>query len=269
VAFVEHCAFLEAWGVATIVSPATYNILVWQAVGTRPTAPTDAGDSPMKRSSQTSQTSSRRLKIGDIIEPEEGTIVGLRTLKILWRIFAFAAGALISILGMLMAIGGFLAGLGFFATKDNRTGLLIGMPLVFLFFVALFLLFAVLCYSFGSSYFRRERFVLGKTYLQEIIGAGQLQRQVPFDDITEIVIGTKTEENQTYQYIGIDVANLDRKDALIPKPILKHNHDNFGCDVVIFDDYDMPLKDFCKKLKRCWRKAIDRKVAAASDAADD
>ncbi len=204
-----------------------------------------AGKKPKKKSG-------RRAKVGDIVEPEDGPVFKLAATKLMGQILLTAGLAVICLLGMAASVGALLAGMGFVKTQNNKTVLLIMGPIGFLLFLALFLVCVFMCGKFIYSIFRQERLVLGRTYLRSIMGNGELRRQLAIDNIASIQMDLKTEDNgNEYPFIGIDLDDVTRKDVLLPA--LKFNRENFGYDEVIFDHYEISLKELFKKLKKQWK----------------
>lgn len=128
---------------------------------------------------------------------------------------------------------------------------------------------AALVFMYALSLYHKERLILGKTCLQCLFGATKANMQLPFDNIRKIALGTKTEPNGVaYPYIGIDLVDPTRDDTIINPVALKSNRQDYGCDQIIFDDYELPLATFFDQLVARWKKAT-READADEDDDDE
>ncbi len=211
----------------------------------------------------------RRAKVGDYVDPNDGVVFHLSFFKSLLPTVICVVGVMGAPFGMYLFVRVFLTALDFRGPVNNRIAILAIAPLASL----LVAVIGVLCGIVGFKVYiypfvRRFRLVLGESYLQEIAGNGDLQMQIPFDDIVAVEIGTKTESNGArYQFIGIDVANPKRKDTLIPR--LRFWRKNFGCDAAIFNHYEISLGDLCTELRRHLIKGTARSEDSDLDSRND
>lgn len=205
---------------------------------------------------KTKKKSGKRPKEGDIVEPDEGTVFKIAATKLMGQTLLSGGIAILSLFGMAACVAAFLAGLGVLPTVNNKTALLIIGPIGFLFFLVLLAVCIIMCVTFVYKIIRQERLILGETFLQTIRGNGELRKQLAIDNIASIQMDLKTEDNGSeYPFIGIDLDDVTRKDVLLPA--LKFNRENFGYDDVIFDHYEISLKDLFKKLKKHWKRKTD------------
>jgi hypothetical protein len=138
--------------------------------------------------------------------------------------------------------------------------------LIFVFFGGLAVLDGV------ARYVRKERLILGKTFLQCIFDKDKAAFQIPYDNIadirlrysrTDIIAAMRNDPALTsyvVAFIGIDLSKRKRKDT-----ILNPGLEKFGFDLVIHDIYAMPLDELFEKLVKRWTKATQRGAAEQRD----
>jgi hypothetical protein len=221
-------------------------------------------DSPKRSSSKRSfSVKSWLLPWGKTVEPETGPIIHRSWNKTLRKIaFAgLAAGGGVGI--ACISIG---AATQAWAKKPEYL-ILILLALALFALIGLFLLAigALLIFVYVQSLFHKERFILGRCYLQCLFGTTKANMQLPFDNIQKIAWATKTEPNGVdYPYIGIDLVDPMRDDTIINPVGLEGNRQNFGFDQIILDDYEIPLQTLFDQLIARW----DEVTRAASKGED-
>ncbi len=203
---------------------------------------------------------------GQIVEVETGTVIPRSTGKIA---LVMASLGIAVVTGLFSAVGGgwaVLAGLGFF--KNNQNPVLVVAAGVVVFLLGLFLLLL------GGYYFtfyivrlrHKERVIIGRKYLQSLFDEAKANMQLPFDNIAAIRLGTKVEGDNKYQYIGIDLLDLQREDTILSPAGHQSFRKDFDADAVLFDEYVLPIETFYHKLVARWRKVagVDAEAAAGT-----
>jgi hypothetical protein len=202
---------------------------------------------------------------GKPVELQKGQVIRRSLRKTLLKIgFALVAGC-----GGIGITAVSVSG-AFEAWRQNPTYLpliLLALAIFALIGVALAALGAVLVGVFVLALYHNERLIVGSTCLQCIVGQATANLQVPFDNIQRLAWATKLNPDGTeLAFIGIDLLDPRRADTIIHGADRKANRHNHGFDVVLFDDYEAPLKKLFKRLKDCC--GTDEPRAATERSAD-
>jgi hypothetical protein len=189
---------------------------------------------------------------------ESGTVVPRSTAKTLKSV---ALGAFLAVVGLCVLGGGlYVVGASFglwgVPTNESKTGMLLGSLVVVLIGLALtgfagFLIVANLIYLR-----RKERFIIGNRSLFWVMDEETVRYRIPFDNVSSVRLKTRKQENNTYRYIAIQVAELRRKDTIVDKGMLKLSRDSHDCDLAIFDEYELSLEEFYRKLRGRCKKGV-------------
>jgi hypothetical protein len=103
---------------------------------------------------------------------------------------------------------------------------------------------------------RQEHYILGHSAMQRVYGDGDVQDHIPFDNVREIRMATGELFNKNkYNFIAIDLVDPRRKDTKLSPNQRKNARKVHKCDWAITDYYELPLEEFCRRLRKHWKIA--------------
>ena len=107
----------------------------------------------------------------------------------------------------------------------------------------------------------KERFVIGTTALQWVLGEDEVRVQLPYDNIRSIKLKTLRAPNGSeYHIIGIKLRDPERADTFIRDNYRRKEAESHGFDFAVWEGYELPIHDFYSKLRKAWVRAGDEEA---------
>jgi hypothetical protein len=186
---------------------------------------------------------------------DTGTVVSLSLLKTLmstiWGIMFLALGA-VCILG---AFWTFLAALGLVPpAPENRIVVLLLAVFIGLLGLGAMVVGGLVASTDAINYLRQEHYIIGQTAVQRVYGDADVQDHIPFDNVREIRMATGELFNKNkYSFIAVDLVDPRRKDTKLSSKQRRDTRKVHKCDWAIMDFYELPIEEFCRKLRKRWK----------------